>query len=589
VVDVEEAVVRQGLAQRVSLLVGASVLAIVFLASCTIFETAPISVQTSSSLRVCAPDDRRADCPPPAPREFRAVWVATVANIDWPTKPGLPVAQQKAEVTAMLNRLQALNMNAVLLQVRPSADAIYPSTLEPWAEWITGEQGRSPGYDPLQFWIDEARARGIEVHAWFNPYRARHTKAVSPNAKDHVSARFPNAVKSYGGFQWLDPGEHAAQDHSFAVIMDVVKRYDIDGVHFDDYFYPYPVTEQTATQQVAGQNAIANALNSQNNATPSTVTRAPEREVDFPDEPSWNAYVASGGKLTRADWRRDNVNRFVERVYRGVKAEKPWVRFGISPFGIGRPDRRPPGIQGFSQYDKLYADVELWLQRGWLDYLAPQLYWAIAQTPQAFPVLLDYWHAQNTLKRDIFPGLYTSRIDDSPRSWMPKEIEDQIALARAKQGIANEGAQAIAQGHIHFSAAPIVQNRRDIQRSLSRQYVNPALNTIAHSNRASRSNWIISEINVNLHERSDYVGVDVLSSMKDSANVRMLAVYARYGSDWQFSTVPLAANFAQDGVVAKELSFPKANSSGALNAIAVSFVDRDANESPRYVREFARP
>jgi uncharacterized lipoprotein YddW (UPF0748 family) len=546
-------------------------------------ETAPITTAPPNTVRTCAADSVEPNCPTPAPREFRAAWVATVANIDWPTKPGLPMEQQKAETIAMLNHLQALNMNAVLLQVRPGTDAIYPSTLEPWAEWLTGEQGRSPGYDPLQFWIDEARKRSIEVHAWFNPYRARHTKAVSPNAKNHVANRMPHAVKSYGGFQWLDPGERAAQDHSFAVIMDVVKRYDIDGVHFDDYFYPYPVTEQAATQQIAGQNAITNALNGQTNAVPSTVTRTPERELDFPDEPSWNAYVASGGKLSRADWRRDNVNRFVERVYRGVKAEKPWVRFGISPFGIGRPDRRPQGILGFSQYDKLYADVEIWLQRGWLDYLAPQLYWPIAQTPQAFPVLLDYWHAQNTAKRDIFPGLYTSRIDDTPRSWLPKEIEDQIALVRAKRGA--------PQGHIHFSAAPLVQNRREIRSTLSTVYAQPALNTIAHDKRATSLNSLTFDIQINNHDRPDYMGVNVSSSTvgpsQTSAATKSgsLAIYLRYGNTWQFSTMPVAANFMNDGIAAKDLSFPRANSQGTLNAIAVSFVDRYARESVRYVRD----
>jgi uncharacterized lipoprotein YddW (UPF0748 family) len=576
---------------RRSFIVAASMLASLVLGSCSLMETTPTTQPTVlTTLRTCAPNAQSVDCPPPAPREFRAVWVATVANIDWPTKPGLTVEQQKSEAISLLNHVQSLNVNAVLLQVRPGTDAIYPSTLEPWTEWLTGEQGRAPGYDPLAFWIAESKKRGIEVHAWFNPYRARHTKALSPNAKDHVSHRMPNAVKSYGGFQWLDPGEKIAQDHSFAVIMDVVKRYDIDGVHFDDYFYPYPVTEQAATQQLSGQNAIANALNSPN-AAPATVTRTPEREVDFPDEPSWNAYVASGGKLARADWRRDNVNRFVERVYRGVKAEKPWVRFGISPFGIGRPDRRPPGIAGFSQYDKLYADVELWLQRGWLDYLAPQLYWPIAQTPQAFPVLLDYWHVQNTLKRDIFPGLYTSRIDDSPRGWLPKEIDDQIALIRAKSGV--------AQGHIHFSAAPIVQNRRDVRTMLLARYREPALNSIAQEYRAEEPYSFNFDIIINDNSRPDYLGVNVASSMENLSRstvvsrakivgLHSLAVYVRYGNEWQFSTVPIRVNFAKDGIAAKDLSFARANANGKLNAIAVSFVDRYARESVRHVREVAQ-
>ncbi len=568
--------VRQGLAVRrawLPLLLGACAFG---LTSCTTLDSTQSDVEKtvkSSMLRTCIANAQSSDCPPASPREFRAVWIATVANIDWPTKPGLSVAEQKAEAISILNRVQSLNMNAVLLQVRPSADAIYPSTLEPWAEWLTGEQGRAPApaYDPLAFWIEESKKRSIELHAWFNPYRARHTKAASPISKDHVANRAPNAVKSYGGFLWLDPGEKAAQDHSFAVIMDVLRRYDIDGVHFDDYFYPYPVVEQAATQQPStAQNSVGNALNQ---STPSAVNRTPEREVDFPDEPSWRGYVASGGKLTRADWRRDNVNRFVERVYKSVKTEKPWVRFGISPFGIGRPDRRPPGIVGFSQYDKLYADVELWLQRGWLDYLAPQLYWSIDQTPQAFGTLLDYWHVQNTLKRDIFPGLYTSRIDDTPRAWAPQEIENQIALIRAKRNV--------AQGHIHFSMAPIAQNRRKIADSLTKQYDSPALPFNAQLNRFPRDINESIDIVVEIDKTSNYLGVE-LKSLIANSSARVATLHLRYGSTWQFATLPLDASST---TTLARTTVPAATASGSLNAVAASLVDRYGRETNRFVRD----
>lgn len=547
--------------------------------SCATMEPFPVQ---PSAIRVCPVEDRSPECPPSAPREFRAVWIATVANIDWPTKPGLSAEQQKSEAIAILNRVQALNMNAVLLQVRPGADAIYPSSLEPWAEWLTGEQGKAPGYDPLKFWIDEARLRGIEVHAWFNPYRARHTKAASPVSNDHVAKRLPSALKSYGGFLWLDPGDRAAQEHSYNVIMDVLRRYDIDGVHFDDYFYPYPVLETPAIQQpsAAAQNAVANALN------PSTpmVTSRPEREVDFPDDPSWQAYVAGGGKLARADWRRDNVNRFVERVYRGVKAEKPWVRFGISPFGIGRPDRRPPGIVGFSQYDKLYADVELWLQRGWLDYLAPQLYWAIDQAPQAFPVLLDYWHAQNTLKRDIFPGLYTSRIEEAPRGWQPKEIENQLALIRAKQNV--------TQGHIHFSMAPIMQKRRGIDVALADVYRHPALPLHPQLNQGKREYSEKIDIEFNQDIVPNSVGLAIrrnqgpgVAPVGRNAEPRSVALWLRYGSTWQFATLPITGTTASSAL---ETTVPRATQQGALNAVAASLVDRYGRESDRFVKDLAQ-
>ncbi len=550
---------------------------------------APMQPQ-SLAIRNCSSLAQAVGCPPLAPREFRAVWVATVANIDWPSKPGLTTDQQKAEAVAILNRVQALNMNAVLLQVRPSADALYASNLEPWAEWLTGEQGRAPGYDPLAFWIVESHKRGLELHAWLNPFRARRTKALSANARDHVSARLPNATKKYGDWLWLDPGEKSAQDHTLAVIMDVLRRYDIDGIHFDDYFYPYPIVDRAAViRPTTRSNAVENALSQGVGATvPGTVVASPERELDFPDEPSWQMYVASGGKLTRADWRRDNVNRFVERAYASVKAEKPWVRVGISPFGIGRPDRRPPGIVGFSQYDKLYADVELWLQRGWLDYLAPQLYWPTHQTPQAFGTLLDYWHSQNTLKRDLFPGLYTSQLGDLPRSWDVKEIENQIALVRAKRDL--------PQGHIHYSAIPIVQNRRNVNLTLNTLYSDAALNTIAHFYRGNsefnaaidigvKSDNALAYSKVYFHSDITLNPVARQASAPDLVRqTRGFAVYLRYGERWQFALLPAAAT---GSALRADTRVATSNRDGVLNAVAVSIIDRYGRESVRSVRDVA--
>lgn len=331
-----------------------------------------------------------------------------------------------------------LKLNALVLQVRPSADAIYPSKLEPWTEYLSGTQGvaTAANYDPLAEWIQLAHNEGMELHAWFNPYRARHNTATSAPAANHVSKSLPRAVKAYGNMQWMDPGEPDAARHTLAVITDVVRRYDIDAVHLDDYFYPYPIP--------APPGPIVSVASVVNSAQP---------DLDFPDEPSWQRYKAESGKLTRADWRRDNVNQFVKTLYREVHAVKPWVKVGISPFGLPRPDRRPEGIAGFSQYDKLYADVEHWFEQGWLDYLAPQLYWPIAQEAQAFPVLLRYWASINKQTRHLWPGVFTSRIDDSEKSWLPDEILRQIATIRGDVG---------ATGHIHFSAAAIMQNRRGI-------------------------------------------------------------------------------------------------------------------------------
>ncbi len=398
----------------------------------------------TSCASVSPPKFSATNQPSDAPQEFRAMWVATVANIDWPSKRGLTVDQQRSEMRLIVATARRLKFNALVLQVRPGVDAIYPSTLEPWTEYLSGAQGIStaPNYDPLAEWIQLAHAAGLELHAWFNPYRARHNTATSVPAANHVSKTMPYAVKKYGDVQWMDPGEPDASRHSLAVINDVVRRYDIDGVHIDDYFYPYPIKAPTAT-------AIDGAV----------VTKAGEiPDLDFPDEPSWQRYKKSGGKLSRHDWRRDNVNQFVKTLYRNVHTLKPWVKVGISPFGLPKSDRRPTGITGFSQYDKLYADVEHWFEQGWLDYLAPQLYWPIAQEAQAFPVLLRHWASINKKSRHLWPGLFTSRIDESDKSWAPEEIVRQISLLRDPSG---------ATGHIHFSAAALVQNRRGIADALA--------------------------------------------------------------------------------------------------------------------------
>ena len=387
----------------------------------------------------CAAPRQQADSvSPPAPREFRGAWVASVANIDWPSRPGLPAAAQQEEIVRIVERAQSIGLNALILQVRPAADALYASELEPWSEYLTGKQGQAPEpwYDPLAFWIAEAHRRGIEIHAWFNPYRARHSSARSPLAASHIAITAPQVVKSYGDFLWLDPGEPVAAQRTLDVIVDVARRYEVDGIHIDDYFYPYPATAPDGAS-----------------------------EIDFPDESSWAQYRLSGGSLPRDDWRRANVDALVERIHIAVHREKPGALFGLSPFGIGRPDLRPPGIAGFSQYDKLYANVELWLARGWLDYLAPQLYWPIDAPAQPFGALLDYWTAANAAGHHVWPGLFTSRIDDTAKSWSAAEIANQVALTRA-QGV---------NGHIHFSMSALMQNRDGIADRLRAAYQVPAL------------------------------------------------------------------------------------------------------------------
>lgn len=465
------------------------------------------------------------DAPPPAPREFRGVWVATVNNIDWPSRRGLSAAEQRAEMTALLDRAKAIGLNAVIFQVRPAADALYASEIEPWSEYLTGTQGRDPGWDPLAGWVDEAHRRGLELHAWFNPYRARHAEAKSPLAPDHVGVTHPAVAKKYGEMLWMDPGEPFAAERTLAVIRDVVRRYDLDGVHIDDYFYPYPI---------------------QAPLPPGAPKDAPRTEIGFPDEPAWQRYVAGGGRLSRADWRRDHVNRLVQRIHETIRAEKPWVKFGISPFGLARPDRRPPGIAGFSQFDQLYADAELWFERGWCDYFTPQLYWPIDQKAQAYPVLLDYWVAQNKAGRHLWPGLFTSRIDDTEKSWSSSEIVAQVALTRTRAG---------ATGQVHFSAIALLQDRKSVATHLAALYAGPAL--------VPASPWLKVAVPAapRLVRTADGVRVEGLD-----ANAAQLAIWRRTGGAWRFSIRP-----ATETVLAPD----------GADALVVSAVNRAGVESPR--------
>lgn len=351
------------------------------------------------------------------PAEFRGVFVATVANIDWPSRPGLPVAEQQAELVRLLDLAKRSELNVVILQVRPAGDAFYVSPYEPWSEFLTGRMGVAPQplYDPLAFAITEAHRRGLQLHAWVNPFRASHPKATGPVAANHITRTHPHWVRAYGRYRWIDPGEPAAVDHVLKIIGDIVQRYPVDGLLIDDYFYPYP-----------------------------------EGRADFPDD---DTYRKANTTLSRADWRRDNINRFVQRLYRETKQSRPSVQVGISPAGIWRSGV-PPGTRGSGAFDTTYADARLWLRNGWLDYLAPQLYWRIQAPEQSFPVLLQWWLSQNQQGRRICPALFTSRVGDgSPHAWPASEIADQIAILRATPG---------AHGFIHFSMRALLENRDGI-------------------------------------------------------------------------------------------------------------------------------
>ena len=383
---------------------------------------------------------------PPAPeREFRGAWVASVNNIDWPSKPGLSTDEQKRELVALLDKCQQLKLNVFVFQIRPACDALYSSKLEPWSEYLTGTQGKAPSplWDPLEFAVQQAHARGLELHASFNPFRARHTSGFGPRAANHISNTRPALAKSYGKSLWLDPGLPEVHDYSARVILDVVHRYDIDGVHIDDYFYPYREKD------------------------------AAKKDLPFPDWTSWNNYQKAGGRLSREDWRRDNVNRFIARMYRDVKAAKPWVKVGISPFGIYRPGY-PAQIKGFDQFESIYADPRTWLVNGWLDYLAPQLYWRIDPPATSFPVLTRWWVENNPKQKMIVPGINTTAIgsnknytvaDAGNKGWPASEIVEQIKMTR----------QLSAAGHIHWNMGALMRNKGGIADELRHVYSQPAL------------------------------------------------------------------------------------------------------------------
>ncbi|MCF7807062.1 MAG: family 10 glycosylhydrolase [Candidatus Marinimicrobia bacterium] len=462
------------------------------------------------------------------PREFRAAWVATVANIDWPSKPGLTTEEQKAEALLILDSAAILNLNAIIFQVRPQCDALYESELEPWSYYLTGAQGMPPVpfYDPLEFWVEESHKRGIELHAWFNPYRAHHPKGERNETS--IAATRPELVREVdNGYLWMDPTMAGTQNHSFDVIMDVVKRYDIDGVHFDDYFFPYGSGE-------------------------------------FPDDRSWEGYQNAGGTMSREDWRRHHVNVFVERVYKGIKAEKPWVKFGISPFGIWRPGN-PPSIMGYDQYAKLYADAKLWLNEGWVDYWTPQLYWPTRQIPQSFPVLLGWWKGQNTHDRNLWPGIFTSRIKDEAGA---NERFSQIMITR---GMVPDGP-----GVVHFSMKALQKNYGGFADILlagpykQRALVPPSPWLDNEAPAAPLVELDLSDGNANIHWLHE-----------DKSDVHAWIVYMQRGDNWYYEiltsehltlSVPLTLRSESE----EEMEMPE-----TLDRVAVTALDRLGNESSK--------
>jgi len=366
--------------------------------------------------------------------EFRGVWVATVDNIDWPSRGNYNAESQKAEYIKLLDMHQRNGMNAIIMQIRPAADAFYPSPYEPWSEWLTGKQGvpPSPYYDPLQFMIEETHKRGMEFHAWCNPYRAEFSIGKSSISPNHITRVHPEWFLPYGTVRLFDPGNKEAQQYVVRVIRDIVSRYDIDAIHFDDYFYPY---------RIAGK--------------------------EFPDTSSFRKY---GNGMNKEDWRRSNTDSIIVALSKAIKEEKKYCRFGISPFGVWRnADKDSTGSNskaGQTNYDDLYADIVLWLKEGWIDYVAPQLYWEFEHAHAPYGPLLDWW-SKHTYGKHCYIGLGIFKAG-SNASWRNKnQLPRMIRELRNMPNI---------EGAIYFSSKSFERNPNGWNDSLRFNYYKyPAL------------------------------------------------------------------------------------------------------------------
>ena len=372
-------------------------------------------------------------CTAESDRRMRGAWLTTVRNIDWPSEPGLPAAEQQDELDAYLDDAAAMGLNAVFLHVRPTADAVYRSDLEPWARYLTGEQGGDPGYDPLEYAVAGAHERGLELHAWFNPYRVGlHEPDIANLADDHPVKENPDWLVDYGDEAYMDPGNPEVRDWVTGVIMDVVDRYDIDGVHFDDFFYPYPQDGE-----------------------------------EFDDDASWKAY---GGDFDdRGDWRRDNVDRLIRDVHDAIQASAPWVSFGVSPFGIWRNRGTDPAgspTSGLQSYDAQYADTRAWIREGSIDYVAPQLYWERGFAAADYEVLADWWADQvEGTDVDLYIGQAAYRLGEE--GWTS---DDALSVQ-----LDYSGALEQVEGDIYFSIKSLRGNRGAVDHLLGGHYAAPAL------------------------------------------------------------------------------------------------------------------
>lgn len=370
-------------------------------------------------------------------RQMRAVWIATVTNLDWPSQKGLSTQEQKDEMIALLDEFKANNINTVVFQVRPCADVYYESAIEPWSMWLSGKQGiaPSPYYDPLQFVLDECHKRCMEVHAWLNPYRALNYDNTALFDSTHIYFKNKDLFLKYGNKYYFNPGLEETQKYLNTIVAELVKKYDIDAIHFDDYFYPYPISGEV-----------------------------------FPDELTFRRYPR--GFTHKNDWRRDNVTVIIKQLNKTIKSIKPWVEFGISPFGvwrhIGQDPRGSLTQRSLTNYDDLYADILKWLKEDYIDYVVPQLYWDIENKNHGYKALVNWW-SKNSYGKNLYIGLYTSGFEQyKSAAWQnPNEIIRQIVLNKNYPEVL---------GEMFFSSSTFVKNIQGLNIGLKNGlYKYPAL------------------------------------------------------------------------------------------------------------------
>lgn len=358
-------------------------------------------------------------------REFRGAWIQAVNG----QFRGIPTEKLKQTLIDQLNSLQGAGINAIIFQVRPEADALYASQLEPWSRFLTGVQGQAPSpyWDPMQFMIDECHKRGMEFHAWINPYRVK-TSLKSELSANHLYNIHPEWFVTYNNQLFFDPALPESRRHICMVVADIVSRYDVDAIHMDDYFYPYPA-----------------------------------KGMDFPDDASFARY--GGGFTNRADWRRSNVNILIQKIHETIRGLKPWVKFGISPFGIYRNEKNDPlgsKTNGLQNYDDLYADVLLWARNGWVDYNIPQIYWQIGHPAADYEILVKWW-AKNTENRPLFIGqsVMNTIQNADPKNPSMNQLPRKMALERAYQTIG---------GSCQWPASAVVENAGKYRDALVQEY-----------------------------------------------------------------------------------------------------------------------